>query len=403
MRLRVEFESAEAFRREYAQNLVNGGVFLPTHEPFRLREIVEVELGLAGSDVSVRLEGEVVHIVPAEMAGMGGTPGVAVQITGASHEVRRRLEPLAAATGTFQYRPVDPGRRGARRTSARLTARISDLAGASVVEGRTRDLSRTGVLVAVHGDRIPVGRPVQLLLTHPTHREDLELPGVVVREETGDDGQVVALAIQFDPPSSKREQIEAWIENLQSVEHARGLGGIAGAIEELGMGALMQMFGKGPSAGTLALRREAEEATLVFENGLLRHARLGTVTGVKALVRLMRWQDGSFEFHARLDPDVPRNEAPLPLDVALLEAARQLDESARAEPQAFSPTARVCRGDADALPGDSPSKVEAALLDLARAGSFTVQRVVDLIPEPDFEILGALRALIDRGAVRLDG
>jgi len=49
---------------------------------------------------------------------------------------------------------------------------------------------------------------------------------------------------------------------------------------------------------------------------------------------------------------------------------------------------------------ESPTKVEAAVLDLARAG-FTVQRMLDVIPEPDPEILRALQALRDAGLVEL--
>jgi hypothetical protein len=44
------------------------------------------------------------------------------------------------------------------------------------------------------------------------------------------------------------------------------------------------------------------------------------------------------------------------------------------------------------------SKVEAAVLDLARAG-FTVRRIVDFIPEPDSEIYRALGSLSDRSAI----
>jgi len=49
---------------------------------------------------------------------------------------------------------------------------------------------------------------------------------------------------------------------------------------------------------------------------------------------------------------------------------------------------------------ESPSKVEAAILDLARAG-FTVQRMLDVIPEPDPEIFRALQNLRDAGLVEL--
>ena len=46
------------------------------------------------------------------------------------------------------------------------------------------------------------------------------------------------------------------------------------------------------------------------------------------------------------------------------------------------------------------SKIEEALLDLAQAG-FTVQRSLEVIPEPDSEVFGAMRSLIDAGMLEL--
>ena len=51
-------------------------------------------------------------------------------------------------------------------------------------------------------------------------------------------------------------------------------------------------------------------------------------------------------------------------------------------------------------PGSSPSKIEEAVLDLAEAG-FTLRRIVDVIPERDAEILGAVHALLDQEALSL--
>jgi Tfp pilus assembly protein PilZ len=399
--LRVAFENSAAFRQEYGHNLVNGGVFVPTEQRFELRDFVKIELFLKGENACVELDGEVVHLVPPEMANVGGTPGVAVQFLGASHELRAKLEPLANVTQTRQYRSADPGRRGARRTPARVIATVVDIETGDVVRGRTRDLSRSGVLVVVHGESVPVGRYVQLSLRHPVRGDAIELAGTVVREVQGDDGQVIAIGIHFSPPASRKDVVEKFVDDVQSVEHARRLGGIAGSITELGIDGLLQMFVRGNSPGTLLLRHGDHEASLALEGGVLRHAQIGSVTGVKALMRLLRWSEGTFEFHARLDPDLP-NDAPLPVEAALLEAARQLDELARIDPREFPPTATIRRDDSANSAGESLTKVEEAVLDLAGAGSFSVQRVIDLIPEGDAEIYAAMRTLLDHGLVRLD-
>ena len=58
------------------------------------------------------------------------------------------------------------------------------------------------------------------------------------------------------------------------------------------------------------------------------------------------------------------------------------------------------RSDA-AASGQNPSKLEAAVLELAGAG-FTVQRILDVIPEPDLDIYGALECLVDAGAIAVE-
>jgi hypothetical protein len=121
---------------------------------------------------------------------------------------------------------------------------------------------------------------------------------------------------------------------------------------------------------------------------------------MKALTRLLSWRDGRFDFHAHLEP-LGRGEAPLPLEAAVLEAMRQIDESLRGESRRLSPSARLRLVDAEAAASDTASKVEQAVVDLARAG-FNVARIVEVIPEPDPEIYAAIDELIDRGIIACD-
>jgi Tfp pilus assembly protein PilZ len=391
--LRIAFGSPEDFQREYLANLVNGGAFVATREDLPLRERVRVELLLSFCDRRLVLEGEVVHRVTPEMAQMGAPPGVAIQFDGPAHHVRAQLEPLRSASGAEPHRPPDSGRRRAPRTKARVPARLDGVT--AELRGTTRDLSQTGALVSVPGEGVSVGDRVRLALTHPTSGEAMEVDGIVVREVRGEGG-VAAVAVEFAPRESEREGMQRFVEGLQAVEHTRRLGGINGEIGELGVGDLLQMFASTGHAGTLALRRGPEDGAIGFERGVLRFVRLGPVTGMKALVRLCAWKDGSFEFHARLDP-VEAPEAPLPFEAALFDAMRMLDEMGRIDRRLYPPDAvpRVARRAADAA---ELSKTEAAVLDLARAG-FTVRRIVDVIPDPDPEIYRAFESLRERRAL----
>jgi Tfp pilus assembly protein PilZ len=398
---RIDFATAELFHREHTSNLANGGVFLKSSDRFTLRERVTVELVLQFCNKKVAIEGEVVHIVPPEMAGAGAEPGAAIQFLGSPAEVSRRLQPLVAVCGTIpRPQPQDSGRRAAPRVAARVPVRVD--APDAGVEGTTRNLSRTGVLVAVPGGGVSQGQRVRVTMEHPTTGEAMEVEGTVAREvETR--GDVTALGIQFDPPETRRAEVSRFVEQVQSIEHTRRLGGIQGPIEELGPQSLIQMFGSTAPAGTLVLRNGEDEGVIGFENRLLRYARLGTATGMKALVRLLSWQEGAFEFFARLEP-ADDMEAPLPLEAAIFEAIREIDEVERIDRSRLPAHAKVLVApDAAAQQlGQEPlSKVEAAVLDLARAG-FTVQRIVDVIPEADPQILHALASLADRGIVSFD-
>ena len=398
---RISFATAEIFHREHTEDLVNGGVFLETTETFVLREAVVVELVLNFCNEKVALDGEVVHIVPPEMAGAGGRPGIAVQFLGTPSEISRQLQPLVSACGKLPVQnPRDSGRRMAPRVAARVPVRVAGKETGSV--GTTRNLSQTGVLVAVDGEGLGSGQRVHVTMEHPVTGEAMEVEGTVVRQiETA--GDVAALGIEFDPSATSRPDVSRFVEQVQSIEHTRRLGGITGPIEELGPLSLLQMFGNTANEGTLVLTDGDDEGVIGFEAKLLRYVRLGSATGMKALVRLLAWKNGRFEFFTRLEcNDV--SEPPLPLEAALFEAVRQIDESKRVDRSRLPGDATVAVADDAGEPQlgqDSQTKTEAAVIDLARAG-FTIQRIIDVIPEADLEILRALESLADRGVIRFE-
>jgi Tfp pilus assembly protein PilZ len=389
----VRFESAEAFQREYVANLIHGGVFISSDADVKPRERVAVELVLGFSGDRIHMTGEVVHQVAPEMAKMGATPGVAVQFDGSGEEIREQLAPLFTRCASPAQQPVDTGRRVAPRTKAHVSARIEGRAGP--VAGHTRDLSRSGVLLSVPGKGAPVGERVRLSLTHPTSGEMMEVDGLVVRDIRSE-GAVSGLGIAFEPAENERAPLERFVDRIQSTEHTRRLGGITGEIAEVGIQNLAQMFMATVPAGTLTLQQDQHEGVIGFEGGMLCFARLGTATGLKALVRLLGWTEGRFEFHASLD-SLEKRESPMPLEAALLDALRIIDEGQRIDRSRLSADSRprVARTDIEA---DDLSKLEVTVLELARAG-FTVQRMVDLIPEPDPEIYRTLVSLTESGAI----
>jgi Tfp pilus assembly protein PilZ len=410
-RLTLQFDDPVAFRKEYRENIVQGGAFIRTSKSFSLRDAVVVEVTLAFANVVTELDAEVVHVVSSEHAGEANA-GVAVQFLVAAAELRDRFERYVPQNGRTEPAAAPPkaaAKKGApaaaaddededkrrkKRGKARVTAKVET--SHFTLDGSTRDLSENGVLLSVDGSDLPVGKAVRLTLVHPESHESFELSGRVARHVEGE-GTVAAVAIELDGGGAG---FEGFVRDAQAVDARRRERGIAGSIEELGMGNLVQMFGKFARAGTLTASSGSEEGSASFEGGLLRHCRLGALTGTKALARLLSWEGGHFEFHSELDPQ-PDLAAPIPLEAALLEAARQLDEMRRVEPGTLDPNARL-RLDVKALAAHDSSftKTEEAVVDLAGAG-LTVRRLLDVIPESDAQILEAIRALAERGLVEI--
>jgi Tfp pilus assembly protein PilZ len=324
--LAVEYADADAFAQDYRANLSSGGVFVETEAAFEARQLVVVRLSLGWAGEEIDLDGEIVHIVPPEMAGMGGRPGVAVQFSEDPGALRERLARYAT-DGESKKSPAATGEtRVAPRRAVRVPARIQTQDG--TVTGRTRNLSQSGVLIGIEEGDVAMGTFVRVNLRHPTSGEELWVDGSVVREVRGEE-RVEAVAVHFDPGATRRGDVDRFIESVQAAEHTRRLGGISGPIAELGPQSIVQMLATTAPRGTVVLRHGEEEGLVCFEGGILRKVRLGPATGMKALVRMLSWRDGTFEFHTTVEEC--SGEAPFPLEAAILDAVRQIDESQRGQ------------------------------------------------------------------------
>ena len=74
--LEVAFEAPDEFEREFATNVANGGIFVETSETFSIREKVCVRIALQYAGKTVKLPGEVVHIVSEAIASAGSRADV---------------------------------------------------------------------------------------------------------------------------------------------------------------------------------------------------------------------------------------------------------------------------------------------------------------------------------------
>ncbi|MBW2240813.1 MAG: PilZ domain-containing protein [Deltaproteobacteria bacterium] len=461
-RLRLVFEELEGFREEYERNMSAGGAFVHTEHALELREQVEVELSLVFSGQTFVLEAEVVHQLPGAVAvqfmedaselrarlseHLAGSSDqqeepslfetaepsedlVAPEVSPsrqAEPEPQHELEVEAEYThpefdslNETDDLEIDPGeleqvlkdtdgelrdedlvvpeedeRRKGPRSRASVPARLatSDFH----VDGLTRDLSESGVLISADASEIPLGKQVKLRLQSPNSGDHIEVTGRVSRHVEAD-GTVAAVGVKFESSESEADLIADFVEDVRANAAERQEAGISGQIEELGMPNLVQMLGNTSPKGTLIATHGEEEGVVAFEGGLLRYARLGALRGTKALSRLLAWEDGRFEFFSNVDT-LDEEDGPQSLEAAILDAVRQMDERARVDGVTVELTTTFAVDWSAGSPESNGSKIEQAVLDLAEAG-FTLRRLIDVIPEPDAEILGAVNALVDLGVL----
>jgi hypothetical protein len=212
------------------------------------------------------------------------------------------------------------------------------------------------------------------------------------------DGGVTAHANQLHYPAERVDETMAFIEFLQNFNSARRGALIAGKIGKDGLGPILDMFVNTSPSGTLKVKNGNYEGRIVFSENYVLRCAMSMATGVKALARMFRWTEGSFEFHRDLQMAGVRPD-PQPLEVAMMMASVQMDEMGRAGVDSFEPdeTFRV----ADGVNGevrDSLDDLEREVLEFAGDG-FSVEAVSDMTTAPDSDIYSALGRLLERGAL----
>lgn len=423
----MRFDSPESLRSEFEKNIANRGVFVATSDPFEVRAsiLVEIVLEYVSKDApALTLEGEVVHVLPPEMAASGAEPGVAVQFEASASSLRERFEPLLGAE--VPAPPDEPeveGRRMAKRGAVRVPVRVMPCSGPPF-EATSRDLSASGILISMKHDALPVGEIVRVCLWHPTGDPSVEIDGKVVRQVPNRRGRIAAVAVAFDRNQAADPRVAEVIEALREAGHRSRLGGISGSLADLGLANMLQMFGSSAPEGTLVVEHDGEQGWVAFAQGQMLGAELGAASGKDALVTMLSWGDGRFQFEASVDDGLRAGATPLPLAGVVLDAVCALDELMNASTSSTEVTAtdgdlEFDLGDGEGLSigmpieasttfevdveqedlsRDALDKADDAILELAKAG-MSVERLCSVIPEPPERIQASIEALVELGVL----
>ena len=431
--IQIRFESADALRQEFEKNIANRGIFVATEVEFSVRSAIDVEVVLEyvdAKEVALSLRGEVVHCVALEMAASGAMPGVAIQFDDTARELCEAFEPLLQAPTAPQSPIETPGadsddpaaisasalgldiseiassrreRRGVKRHAVRVPVRMMPTLSAPF-EATSRDLSATGILLTIKAVALPVGEVVRTCLWHPSGEPSIEIDGRVVREVKNKSGRIAAVAIAFDRDQASDPRTNEVIEAIRQAGHRSRLGGISGSIVDLGLANMLEMFGCSALRGTLIVERDGEQGWIAFADAQMLAAELGALSGHDALVAMLDWGEGRFHFEATADEKLIEQAARRPLEAAVFEAARTLDERAEAasvgegqEPVVIDDaTTFLVDAEREARARSSLEKADEVVLELAKTG-MTAARLKSIIPESSESIQSALEGLLELG------
>ena len=396
--LRMRFESAERFRKEYHQNIARGVLFVPSDGPHAPREKIDLVLDLGFSGKSISVSGEVASVIDPPLAEAGGTSaGVSLRLLEDASRLRSTLEELSGLS-LGERAPSGVGqRRLAARSRLGADVRIETREGR--FSGVTANISYAGALVLLWRSEIPVGTAVRTVLSSPRVELELSVEGKILHRTPCHDG-MVAHGIQFHYPADRIDEVTSFIDFLQAFDRTRRRAVISGDIGESGLGAILEMLVHTAPSGTVIVSRGREEGKIVFSDNQVLHCTLGIVSGVKALSRMFRWERGRFEFHHELQLGADL-DAPQPLQAAMMSASVQMDEMGRIGAGILEPTDSFeTLSERAAELRDSLSPLEREVLDYAVEG-FNVEAIADVIAEGDAEVYKALSALLEQGCIRL--
>jgi CheY-like chemotaxis protein len=237
---------------------------------------------------------------------------------------------------------------------------------------------------------------VRILRTNPrTERIPVVLTGVAPDVDRARLGSFLAKPLVLDEVLARIEQIFRRADASRAAGESREL---EGNLAQIPLPDLLQILAVNRRSGRLAVEREGERAEVTLVDGRVVDAQLGTVSGEKALWRLLGRREGQFAFAPGAAPAGPERMARR-LDELLLEGLRQADELARLAPGLPAPQDRVelLVSPADLPGGLHPVTAEVVAL-LGSPRPFG--ELVDRCRASDLEASRAVAALLERGFAR---
>jgi hypothetical protein len=229
--------------------------------------------------------------------------------------------------------------------------------------------------------------------------------GERVKRATLNDGDRVLIGtsiiklVTSDAPLSAAPAAKK-IQQVAEARRTNQVRSMSGAIDEVPLPDLLQLFGSSRKTGVLVVKTETDLGKIYLEKGIIVHATINDLehlTPEKCLYRIITWRHGTFYMEPAEDGTLPQR-VELSCEGALMEGLRILDEVNRIEPPPMDAAISLARPLTAKLRDLSPEQLDVfqAALDQVQ-----VEAVFNNCANGDIEIANALNVLIEKGYYKI--
>ncbi len=209
-------------------------------------------------------------------------------------------------------------------------------------------------------------------------------------------GTSIIKLVTSDGPPPAQAQPKPRLEEVAAGRRTNNVRSMSGAIDEVPLPDLLQLFGSSRKTGMLVIKTETDTGKVYLERGSIVFAAINDsdlLTAEKAVHRILAWRHGTFYMEPLDRIDLPVR-IDLSTEAALMEGMRIFDEVARLDLPPMRSGIRLAsplRAKLRELSGEQLDVLQVAM------GVSQLEAVFNNCPLDDVEIARALSTLLQRG------
>jgi hypothetical protein len=225
--------------------------------------------------------------------------------------------------------------------------------------------------------------------------------GERVKRATLNDGDRVLIGtsiiklVTSDAPLSAAPAAKK-IQQVAEARRTNQVRSMSGAIDEVPLPDLLQLFGSSRKTGVLVVKTETDQGKIYLEKGIIVHATINDLEHLapeKCIYRIITWRHGTFYMEPAEDGTLPQR-VELSCEGALMEGLRTLDEVNRIELPPMDARISLARPLTAKLRDLTPEQLDVFQGALEQTH---VEAVFNNCPVDDIKIAQSLAVLIDKG------